>query len=91
MIPGPVFRQWMASDDMEILGFVYSMFGDSRFRAEPGLSLDEYVKFVRLYYERCFTESPEGVVRQQMVCRLGPGERPCFPVEQSGSAQVRDG
>jgi hypothetical protein len=50
----------MASDDMEILGFVYSMLDDNRFSVEPQLSLEEYLKFVRHYYERCFIENPEG-------------------------------
>src|SRR5579864_2959906 len=59
-IPGAAFRQWAASDDMEILGFAYSMLDDVRLRIEPALSLDEYLKFVRRYYERCFLENPDG-------------------------------
>lgn len=59
-IPGELFRQWMASDDMEIIGFIYSQLGDHRFSVEPSLSPDEYLKFVRRYYERCFFESPDG-------------------------------
>lgn len=59
-IPGELFRQWMASDDLEIIGFIYSQLGDHRFSVEPSLSLDEYLKFVRRYYERCFFESPDG-------------------------------
>lgn len=58
-IPATAFRQWMASDDMETLGFVYSMLDDHRFRVEPELSLDEYLKFVRHYYSRCFLENPD--------------------------------
>jgi hypothetical protein len=50
----------MASDDIEILGFVYSMLGERRLRVEPGLSLDEYLKFVRNYFRRCFMENPDG-------------------------------
>jgi hypothetical protein len=59
-IPGPLFREWMASRDIEILGFVYSTLGNQKFRVEPELSLDEYLKFVRNYYERCFFENPDG-------------------------------
>lgn len=60
VIPGELFRKWMASDDIEIQGFVYSHLGNRRFSVEPPLSLDEYLKFVRHYYERCFFENPDG-------------------------------
>jgi hypothetical protein len=60
VIPGALFRQWMSSEDIEVLGFVYSNLGDRRFRIEPQLSLDEYLGFVRHYYERCFVENPDG-------------------------------
>jgi hypothetical protein len=59
-IPGADFRQWMASDDMEVLGYTYHLLGDHRFHVEPELSLDEYLEFVRRYYKRCFLESPDG-------------------------------
>ena len=58
-IPGAAFREWMASDDIEVLGFVYSMLDDHRLSVEPPLSLEEYLKFLRHYYERCFLENPE--------------------------------
>lgn len=60
VIPGDAFRQWMASEDIEVLGFVYSMLGDHRLSVEPELTLGEYLKFVRHYYERCFEENPDG-------------------------------
>lgn len=60
VIPGDAFRQWMASEEIEILGFVYSMLDDHRFRVDPELSLDEYLEFIRRYYERCFFENPNG-------------------------------
>jgi len=60
VIPGEAFRQWMASSNTEILGFAYHLLGDRRFRVEPALSLDEYLEFVRNYFERCFLESPDG-------------------------------
>ena len=60
VIPGDVFRHWMSSDDIEILGFVYSMLGDHRFRVQPELSLEQYLEFVRRYFKRCFVENPDG-------------------------------
>lgn len=45
---------------MEVLGYAYAPLGDHRFRLDTELSLDEYLKFVRRYYERCFMESPDG-------------------------------
>lgn len=60
VIPGTLFRQWMSSEDMEVLGFVYSTLGNDRFQLEPALSLNEYLVFVRHYYERCFLENPDG-------------------------------
>jgi hypothetical protein len=59
-IAGVDFRQWMGSKDIEVLGFVYHLLGDKRFRMEPELSLDEYLEFVRKYYERCIVENPDG-------------------------------
>jgi len=60
VIPGALFRQWMSIEDIEVLGFVYSTLGNHRFQLDPGLSLDEYLRFVRHYYERCFIENPDG-------------------------------
>lgn len=60
VIPGASFRRWMDSEDIEVLGFVYSTLGDRRLRVEPELALEEYLKFVRHYYERCFFENPDG-------------------------------
>jgi hypothetical protein len=34
MIRGSEFRRWMASDDMEVLGYAYHLLGDHRFRVE---------------------------------------------------------
>lgn len=50
----------MKSDDIEVLGFVNAMIHDHRFRIEPPIDISDYVAFVRLYYGRCFRESPEG-------------------------------
>ena len=60
IIPGAAFRLWMASLNMEVLGYTYHLLDDHRFRVDPELSLDEYLKFVRHYYERCSVESPAG-------------------------------
>jgi hypothetical protein len=53
-------QRWMASTDIEILGFTYALLSDRRIRIEPPVPLDDYVKFVKLYYERCFRENPDG-------------------------------
>ena len=60
IIPGAAFRLWMKSEDMEVLGYTYHLFGDRRLRVDPELSLNEYLEFLRRYYERCFTENPDG-------------------------------
>ncbi|HKV05349.1 MAG TPA: hypothetical protein VJO53_09615 [Candidatus Acidoferrales bacterium] len=56
----PDLREWMASSDIEIVGFAHSMMSDARFRIEPALTLEEYVEFVKTYYERCLRDSPDG-------------------------------
>jgi hypothetical protein len=53
-------QRWMASTDIEILGFTYALLSDRRIRIEPSVPLDDYVRFVKLYYERCFRENPDG-------------------------------
>jgi hypothetical protein len=53
-------QRWMASGDIEILGFTHALLGNGRFRIEPPLSLDEYIKFTKHYFERCFRENPDG-------------------------------
>jgi len=60
VIPGTAFRKWMTSSDIEVLGFTYHLLGDRRFSIDPRLSLDEYLKFIRHYYQRCFVENPDG-------------------------------
>ena len=52
-------RRWIASDDIEILGFTYSLLHDGRFRIDPPISLEEYLAFTKRYYERCFLENPD--------------------------------
>ncbi|PYU18154.1 MAG: hypothetical protein DMG32_26570 [Acidobacteria bacterium] len=53
-------QRWMASNDIEILGFTYSLISNVRFRVEPPISLSEYVEFIKRYYERCLRENPDG-------------------------------
>jgi hypothetical protein len=52
-------QRWISSSDIEILGFTYALLSDQRFRIEPPILLDDYVKFVKHYYERCFRENPD--------------------------------
>lgn len=54
------FREWISSEDMEILGFAYSMSANRRFRIEPPFPLEDYLRFMKHYIERCFRESPDG-------------------------------
>lgn len=53
-------QTWMASSDIEILGFTHALLSDHRFRIEPPISLSEYVEFSKRYYERCLKENPDG-------------------------------
>jgi hypothetical protein len=53
-------QRWMASSDVEILGFTHALLSDDRFRIEPPISLSEYVEFSKRYYERCLKENPDG-------------------------------
>jgi hypothetical protein len=53
-------QRWMASEDIEILGFMHHLVSNRRFRIEPPISLPEYVEFTKRYYERCLRENPDG-------------------------------
>jgi hypothetical protein len=53
-------KQWMSSDDIEVLGFTDAMIHDARFRIEPQLPLEDYVLWVKHYCGRCFRENPDG-------------------------------
>jgi hypothetical protein len=53
-------QRWMASQDIEILGFTHTLLHDGRFRIEPPISVSEYVEFAKHYYERCLLENPDG-------------------------------
>ena len=60
IIPLSDLREWMKSSDIEIVGFAYHMTGNARFRIEPSLPVEEYVDFIKRYYERCLRENPDG-------------------------------
>jgi hypothetical protein len=53
-------QRWMASGDIEILGFTHALLSDRRLRIEPPISLSEYIEFTKRYYERCLRENPDG-------------------------------
>jgi hypothetical protein len=53
-------REWVRSGDIEILGFTHALIHNGRFRIEPPLPLNEYKDFVKLYFERCLRDDPEG-------------------------------
>lgn len=60
VIDGVQFREWVTSDDLEVLGFLFSTMDKSRIRIEPKLNAREYLDFVKRYTERCFKENPAG-------------------------------
>src|SRR6266436_861072 len=53
-------QKWMASSDIEILGFTHALLSGRRFRIEPPISISEYIEFSKRYYERCLKENPDG-------------------------------
>jgi hypothetical protein len=53
-------REWFKSEDIEILGLAQHLIHNGRFRIEPPLSLTEYKDFIKLYFERCLREDPDG-------------------------------
>jgi hypothetical protein len=60
VIPGDQLREWMRSDDIEVLGFLFAMIDDARFHIEPPIDVREYCDFVKRYSARCFRENPDG-------------------------------
>lgn len=53
-------KEWMESDDIEVLGFTNAMIHDGRFRIDPPLGVEDYLAWVKRYYGRCFLENPDG-------------------------------
>ena len=60
VLPLTDVKHWMASDDIEVLGFTDAMIHDARFRIEPPLQVEDYVLWVKHYCGRCFRENPDG-------------------------------
>lgn len=52
--------RWSANDNVEVLGFVDGLIHDGHFRIEPAISQRQYVDFIKLYFERCLNEDPQG-------------------------------
>jgi hypothetical protein len=53
-------QRWMASTDIEILGFTSALLSNRCFRVEPPITLEDYIQFAKHYYERCLRENPDG-------------------------------
>lgn len=60
VIPGDELREWMKSNDLEVLGFLNSLIHNHRFRIEPPIDLADYIAFVKHYYGRCLRVNPDG-------------------------------
>jgi len=60
VLPLSDVKRWMESDDIEVLGFTDAMIHDGRFRIEPPLEVEDYVRWVKHYFGRCFRENPDG-------------------------------
>lgn len=59
-VPLSDVKEWMTSDDLEVLGFIDSLIHEHRIQIEPALPLADYVEWVKHYYGRCFHENPDG-------------------------------
>lgn len=53
-------QRWMASSDIEVLGFAHTLLSNARFRVEPPIAIADYIQFTKHYYERCLHEDPDG-------------------------------
>lgn len=61
-IPESQVRNWMASDDPEVLGATYSLLMNEKLvaRIVPSLSFDEVFSFLLRYFDYCLRCNPEG-------------------------------
>jgi glutaredoxin 2 len=62
-IPYEKVKNWMRSQDVEVLGAVADLISGERqqyLRIKPYLSLEDYHRFYMNYYERCFKDNPNG-------------------------------
>lgn len=53
-------RSWMQSEDIEVLGLLVNVIFRGKFRIEPSLPRQEYLRFRKCYIERCLIENPGG-------------------------------
>ena len=60
VLPLMDLKEWMGSEDIEVLGFTDAMIHDGRFRIDPPLGVEDYVAWIKRYYGRCFLENPNG-------------------------------
>jgi hypothetical protein len=61
-IPKPLLLDWMQTDDIEVLGAIYSFVMEPvcAHRIQPGLTLQEYSEFIFRYFGYCLRLNPEG-------------------------------
>jgi len=61
-IPRELVLSWMRSDDIEVIGAVYTYCTNPDYytKIEPDLTAEDYYQFIRLYFKRCFVENPSG-------------------------------
>ncbi|MGH9904455.1 MAG: hypothetical protein ACRD8U_02595 [Pyrinomonadaceae bacterium] len=54
--------RWMHTDDIEAMGALTSLLGEPRHleRVRPSMTFDDWYTFVVKYYERIFSENPDG-------------------------------
>lgn len=71
LLPLAELKIWMLSADIEVLGFVYAMIHDHRFRIEPPLPVLEYVPWAKHYYERCFRRTLMGIGPIHLIRQVG--------------------
>jgi hypothetical protein len=57
-IPRAEIEEWMASSDIELLGYAAAMMDEARMHIEPSLSTEKFVGFQMRYLERCLRENP---------------------------------
>lgn len=60
VVPLSDVQAWMSSSDIEVLGFTHALMSDRRFRIEPPIPLEDYVRFTKHYFGRCLKENPDG-------------------------------
>jgi len=61
-IPREKVKKWMKSDNLEVLGAVFSLLTEKPYylNIAPPFSIEDYHPFMKHYYKRCFLENPDG-------------------------------